>query len=406
MIWDYNVRVLALQESACNENKREEQNMNRDRLQQITNRYIERFEELNALPKQEYYKWQIINRFRPMMENALSSPSDEFSRRLDTVRKMTQNIIDSRTLPFRGLVEFAKEEPDTVRRMFVDLFQCADAHNEQKIIAIHEFLNKSHHLREEYFRESFLFNDDLHSVTGYLFMYDPDHNYLYKATHCRAFADCVEFYDDWGYGADTKMDVFFRMCDAVLAAIKENEALMATAANRYEIDPVGMHPDSEKHILLFDLIYCCTTYDLFKGIEYIVPNSEERRLVQERKNKARELSARLETARQQLDTLDKTEEELKNVFLPGAAVQHKAFGEGRITEMSGLMMTVLFKESGQKRIDLATCLLNGLISISEDGEKKTVSLGENRDILRRAELIRNTVTNLENELIQYAEYLD
>lgn len=42
--------------------------------------------------------------------------------------------------------------------------------------------------------------------------------------------------------------------DEALAAIKQNEALMATDASRYEIDSDNMHPDTEKHILLFDLM--------------------------------------------------------------------------------------------------------------------------------------------------------
>lgn len=42
--------------------------------------------------------------------------------------------------------------------------------------------------------------------------------------------------------------------DEALAAIKQNEALMATDASRYEIDSDNMHPDTEKHILFFDLM--------------------------------------------------------------------------------------------------------------------------------------------------------
>lgn len=124
-------------------------------------------------------------------------------------------MIDSYTQPLNGLVEFAKKEPDTVRSMFLDLLRTAAADVSVKQMAIQTFLDKSHQLRAKYFPDSYLYNDDLHSVTGYLFLYDSDHNYLYKATHCRSFADCMEFYDDWGSGKTTKLDVFFRMCDII-----------------------------------------------------------------------------------------------------------------------------------------------------------------------------------------------
>ena len=37
-----------------------------------------------------------------------------------------------------------------------------------------------------------------------------------------------------------------------------------------------LHPDTEKHILLFDIIYCCNTYDLFNIIPFVKPNAKEK----------------------------------------------------------------------------------------------------------------------------------
>lgn len=378
--------------------------MNRDNLQQITNHYIERFGELNTPPIMEYYKWQIIRQFKPMMDAALAAPIEEFPARLEAARKLTRNLIDSRILPFKGLVEFAGEEPNTVRSMFRNLLQMAEASTDQKITAIDGFLEKSHQLRDKHSFGSHLYNDDHHSVTGYLFLYDPDHNYQYKATDCREFADCIGFYDDWDYGANTKLDVFFRMCDEVLAAIKEDEALMATAESRFEIDPEGMHPDKEKHILLFDLIYCCSTYGLFRGVNYAVPTTAERRLIQERKDKAREIAASLDEARQQLDALNGAEACLRTVFTPDAVIHHRSFGDGTIREITGLYAVVQFANQVEKKMDLAACAVNGLVAISNEHVQRV--LQESRDVLRRAEQIRKNVDRIERELVPYSEYLD
>ena len=377
--------------------------MNAARLQQIINNYIARFEELNAPGHTEYYKWLIIRRFRAMMDEALSAPDDAFPAKLYAVKKLTLNLIDSYTQPLNGLVEFAKKEPATVRGMFAELLRAAEADVDVKQKAIQAFLDKSHQLRAKYFPDSYLYKDDLHSVTGYLFLYDPDHNYLYKATHCRDFADCVEFYDDWGYGDNTKLDVFFRMCDEVAAAIRTNEALLATDASRFEIDPKGMHPDREKHILLFDLIYCCSTYGLFDGISYYVPRSGERKLIQERKNKAKELSDALQDARGQLDQLNEAKAYLSSIFQQGAVIRHKAYGDGEILKADGKNMTVSFPGVGEKTLGITACAVNGLVLV-EDPQVQAALPGY-QDVLRREDQIRGAVSRYERELAPYAEYL-
>jgi hypothetical protein len=377
--------------------------MNTEHLQQIIDHYLARFEELNGPVHMEYYKWQIAYQFKPLMDEALVGPVEEFSAKLNAAKNLTQNMIDSYTQPFNGLVEFSKKEPETVRKMFLDLFQTAEAGVNEKQNAIQQFLEDSHKLRDKYFPDSYRYNDDLHSVTGYLFLYDPEHNYLYKASHCRSFADCIEFYDDWGYGADTKLDVFFRMCDEVLALIKKNEPLMEANSGRYDIDPDGMHPDKEKHILLFDLIYCCTSYGLFNGISYVTPKTGERKLMQERKEKAQELAARLTEAQEQLAQLNSATEWLRDTLKPGITIRHKSFGEGVIQELTDKAITVQFSGVGKKTLGTITCVSNGLIRFAD--EEKQTDLLQYKEILRKDEQIRNAVRWAEQELIPYAEYL-
>ncbi len=82
--------------------------MNNHHLQQIIDHYITRFAELNGRGNEEYYKWQIVQRFRPMMDEALAAPDADFPVKLYAVKKLTSNLIDSYTQPFNGLVEFSK----------------------------------------------------------------------------------------------------------------------------------------------------------------------------------------------------------------------------------------------------------------------------------------------------------
>ncbi len=378
--------------------------MDDSHLQQIMDHYIAFFPESNGPAHTEYYKWQIIQRFRPAMDEALAASDAELPVRLAAVKKLTRNLIDSHTQPLNGLVAFSKEEPATVRSMFTELFQAAEKTVAEKQEAIQSFLNRSHQLREKYYPDSYLYNDDMHSVTGYLFFYDPDHNYLFKATHCRTFADCIEFFDDWGTGESVKLDVFYRMCDETLEAIRKNEDLMAVAARRYEIGQEDMHPDTEKHILLFDLIYCCSTYHLFNGIEYSVPKGFERRLLQGLKEKAKELEEHYDAAAQRLAELEKASEYTSGVFREGLTIRHKAFGEGKIIGTDGGSITVQFPTVGVKNLGTNMCVANGLITL-EDGDV-LAKLEGFRDILRQEQQIRNAVLFAEKALMPFAEYLE
>ena len=378
--------------------------MNYKHLQQIIDHYIDRFAEINGPGNTEYYKWQIIKQFRPMMDEALAAADADFPAKLYAVKKLTANVIDSYTQPFNGLVEFSKQEPHTVRTMFKDLFMVSEADVVQKQAVIQGFLDHSHRLRAKYFPNSYFYNDDLHSVSGYLFLYDPDHNYLYKATHCRSFADCIEFYDDWGSGENTRLDVFYRMCDEAVTDIKQNKALMATDASRFSIDPEGMHPDTEKHILLFDLIYCCSTYGLFDGIKFVEPKSAERKLMQERKEKALELADALDKAKQELAELDEAKAFAAGVFQPGAIVHHKAFGTGTVSEVNEKTFTAQFSFAGTKSLGLLKCIANTLITV-EDREIQE-KLNGYRDILRRDQQICDAVSWAEKALLPYSEYLE
>lgn len=375
--------------------------MNYQHLQEIIERYIDLFPVTNGPVHMEYYKWQIIYRFRPMMDEALAASDADFPGKLYAVKKLTANVIDSYTQPLNGLVEFSKKEPAAVRTMFSTLFREAEADVKHKQAAIQGFLDQSHKLREKYFPDSYLYNDDLHSVTGYLFLYAPDHNYLYKATHCRSFADCIEFYDDWGSGETTKLDVFFRMCDEALAAIKENGALMATAASRYDIDPDHMHPDTEKHILLFDMIYCCSTYNLFKGIHYVVPKNAERQLIQARKDKAIELHQALNDAHEKASQLNAVQNILSETVTMGKTVKHISFGMGTITSIDDGRFTITFDNAGIKELGINVSIANGLITIEELELSK-----EQIDLLKDESKIRNAETYAERALAPYLEYLE
>lgn len=382
--------------------------MNDIHMQQILNRYIDDFEKLNDPEHMEYYKWQIVKKFRPMMDEALETDGSEFAEKLMEAKKITSNLVDSYTQPFYGLVKFAEKEPDTVKKMFRELFTVSAGPMEKRQDAVSDFLKKSHELRDKYYPDSFLYKDDMHSVTTYLFLYDPDHNYIFKSSHALIFADCIEFYDDWGSGDSVKLDVYYRMCDQIASAVKHSPEMMKTDASRFEngwgVDPATFAPDAEKHILVFDLIYCCSTYGLFEGITFTRPKTKEKQLIQEKREKALRLSKDLEEARANYEKLTDALRYLDEAYAVGTAIQHKKYGDGKIIDKHGTTIEVNFKDGDIRKLGIVLSAVNGIIVSGIEGYSERIR--EYRDILKKESSIRSAVSFAEKNFAPYAEYLE
>lgn len=382
--------------------------MNDIHMQQILKHYIDDFEKLNDPEHMEYYKWQIVKKFRPMMDEALETDGSEFAEKLMEAKKITSNLVDSYTQPFYGLIKFAEKEPDTVKRMFRELFTVSAGPMEKRQDAVSDFLKKSHELRDKYYPDSFLYKDDMHSVTTYLFLYDPDHNYIFKSSHALIFADCIEFYDDWGSGDSVKLDVYYRMCDQIASAVKHSPEMMKTDASRFEngwgVDPATFAPDAEKHILVFDLIYCCSTYGLFEGITFTRPKTKEKQLIQEKREKALRLSKDLEEARANYEKLTDALRYLDEAYAVGTAIQHKKYGEGKIIDKHGTTIEVNFKDGDLRKLGIVLSAVNDIIVSGIEGYSERIR--EYRDILKKESSIRSAVSFAEKNFAPYAEFLE
>lgn len=382
--------------------------MNEKRIQQLFDSYIEKFEVINT-KHEEYYKWQIAKDFKPMMDSALNAPVEDFALKLYDVKRLTRNLIDSYTTPFNGLCVFAKTEPETVRDMFKNLLYTDDDGDiEARRKRIVDFLSRSHALREKYCPDSYLYKNDYHSVTGYMFLYEPDNNFFFKASHALKFADCVEFYDDWGTGDDVKLDVYYRMCDQLIDYIKGNRALLKTNESRFtggfNISPETMHPDKEKHILAFDLIYCCSTYNLFDGISFVRPKTSERQLMQERKEKAKELYDKMMAANEDMKRLAEAKEYVNSVYAEGVFLRHRKYGEGTIIKRDGDNITVEFPEVGIKKLGTRQSVAIGVISI--DRKEYRDKIEEYIGLLKKEGSIKTALSYSEKQFQPYADYLD
>ena len=351
--------------------------MNIKKLNQIAANYIERFDELNNEKTGEIYKWRITAAFRPAMDEALASNDKDFHGKLVKIWKFTDNLIDnSRELPFHAVCEYAKIEPQKVKDMFQVLFADDGGNLLARQEKIRNFIDACEEMRKKYFPENWKYEASQRSVMTYLFLYDPDNNYMYKATQANAFADHVGFLDEWGSGSSYRLDVYYRMCDELVAYIKQNAALVKTNQSRYEVYGDSLYPDTECHLLASDLIYCCTVYGLLDGIELEHATTEAKRLARARMEKAQTLLAEKEIAQERADQLAEAREYIKSKLIPGTRVHHssKGFGVGTIeiiedykTSDNCFTMLSVFFESQNKTMQLQMqALVNGTLTVNDE----------------------------------------
>ncbi len=383
--------------------------MNENHLQLVFSNYIEQFQQINNTEHKEYFKWEIANCFRTKMDEALSVPNEEFPGKLYEIKKLTSILIDSYTQPLGGLVEFARRQPDTVRSLFQNLFADDAGSLTIRQEKVSDFLTGSHALRDQYFPGSYLYSDDMHSVTGYLFLYDPDHSYLFKALHARKFADCVEFNEDWGSGDSVSLPVYYRMCDELVEHIRESEELLAVDesrfANDWGVDPDKLYPDPEKHVLAFDLIYCGYTYDLYQGITFAKTKGKDRQQTQERIEMAKKLADRCREAETLLTSYGEAVSYVNSVFCAGATLWHKIYGYGTVKENSGKRVVVEFPEAGEKMLGTVKSAAKGIIR-SEDAEFDDRMEKYSSVLSREENALRSSLALAQKQLAPYVDLLE
>ena len=375
--------------------------MNRNNLKSIFKKYIDNFEVLNNEKNDEIYKWEIAQEFQNFDVDA-----SDFAEMLNHMWRTSANLIDSsQQLPFYALVDYARKEPETVREMFRKLYAEEHTDTEIKQQLIDEFIASSEELRKKYNPDSRLYVNNQRSVMMYLFLRYPNSNFAYKASQAKSFADCIEFYDDWGPMTDFKIDVYYRMCEQLIEEIKADEALMETHKSRFENTDRKLHPDEELHILVFDIIFSSQAYNFYDGMTYAPINAQARKLYFEKVAKAKELSETLEKAKVELASLDEAKEYVAKTLSPGMVVKHKTFGEGTIEECSETILTVQFpKINDIKKLGTAVVFANGLITLAS--EEQTQKIKEYAPILSNESKIMTVISRTEEALQEYLEFLE
>lgn len=374
--------------------------MNKTRLSQLFSNYIEKFEYINNPDFNETYKWAVVEQYRESFN--LDAP--DLPAMLYEVWKISENLIDSANQqPFYALVSYAKEEPETVRKMFRDLFTDDGGDLSLRQAKIYDFIQKSEKLKAKYAPGSWRYTNDQRSVMAYLFFHDPEHNYLYKSTQAHEFAACVDFLDDWGSGANFKLEVYYRMCDELVASMKEFPALIQTHMSRYENAKEQLYEDSGLHVLAFDMIYSSQVYNLYDGIQYSHPKGADKKLYRERLEKATALKEAYEQARADFERLEKIRATIISHLQIGSSIIHKVYGDGTIVSLDGSSVSVQFPTQPEpKKFMLISSLGGGFLKTGTDDD---LLIQANAKLLQMGGSLEQRLKIAETTLEPYQQYL-
>lgn len=135
--------------------------------------------------KDEKYKWEAVKHFQDNWD----IEAENFSAMLKNALSKTGNLlVASRWFPEGMIEQFATEEPETVREMFIELFD-----EEQDIyVRIDAFKNKSNELLLKYGNGASNHYQDEHAISVYLRHYYPDRYYIYKFGEMKKVASVID----------------------------------------------------------------------------------------------------------------------------------------------------------------------------------------------------------------------
>ena len=321
--------------------------MKKDNLHEFIKRYEENINLIYGDVHDELFKWRAMKVWRDEWfkpDTAFVS----FADRLNAARKEFSLFIDnSRMHPSTGVIKLWEKEPETVERLFCEVL-FADAHGDVSEVQnnMDKFLDEYENLRSKYFPSNWSFKQDRHSASVFLAMNDPDFNYVYKSSEAQTMAKYVDFGLSIGSGSSFSLPNYYRLCDEIVEALREHDSLLKTHFSRLTSDHYN---DQSLHLLAFDLMYCCRTYNFYNVVTLPAAVKAKRKRVvaesvspEEAKRQEEERLAKIADIEQEIYELERDCDNCSEISLIGVQVTAKPYGTGTVVAQDRNTIKVRF----------------------------------------------------------------
>lgn len=206
----------------------------------------------------EIYKLEAIKCFQ---DNWDINASDFYEMLKKSLAKSRKLLAARNFFPKKMILYFAKKEPETVRNMFVNLFNESIGLSRR----IESFRNTSEVLLSQYASENMNAHyQNLNVVSTYLFLRFPEKYYVYKEGKFKNFANKIEYSDLPKRGSFEILQSYYNMCDKILDIVKSDDELVKIGFDRFK----GMgFADGGLHLITEEIVYIGSKIEIKKTEE-------------------------------------------------------------------------------------------------------------------------------------------
>lgn len=309
-----------------------------NKLKELFQIYLNNFDLINDDSHYEFGKWEYFKEF----SDNFDIDADDFGGMFKKAIKGASFLVDnSRVNPTNGIVYFA-EKPETkeqVRELFKALYADDNGDIKFRQAKIEDFVGKFNEMRVKYDPKKWKFDQTFRSGLLYLTLFDPDNNYLFKATQANRFRDCIEYMPSFGRGTNFSLKAYYDMCDTIVEKIKEMPELVEEHRNRIT---GKMYKDENLTLLAFDIIYVCAAYGYCTKSENTKHSKKMTKAERDSYARAQSLLKQFLDAQNELEKLNEQYDDLQDVSIVGTKIKHKLLGAGTVTEQDGTNVTIEF----------------------------------------------------------------
>ena len=323
--------------------------MNTENLHELINRYEDNLDMLYSSEHDEIFKWKAMKVWR----DEWSKPDEafvSFADRYTAAKREFSLFIDNTQMhPSSGVIKIWEKEPETVEHLFRDVL-FADAHGDVSAVQnnMDRFLEEYEKLRQKYFPRNWSFKQDRHSASVFIAMNNPGFNYVYKAREAQAMARYTDFGLSIGSGVDFSLPNYYKLCEEVVAALKEHDSLLEKHFARLTDE---YYNDRTLHLLAFDVMYCSRGYNFYRGLIVPTPRRAIRNKTgmpelspDEIARREEERLARIDEIEQRITELEISCDEYADIDLIGVEVTANTYGIGTVIEQAINKIKVRFAD--------------------------------------------------------------
>lgn len=356
--------------------------MDKQKVNEFLNSYIDNFDWLMSPPQEELYKWQVAYHIYENREKWNLDTCD-LKEMLKAIGGCSYNLIDNASVqPIGGLLSLCEKYEDDVRNELKLLLKRNDEENITPQEKVERFITNVNELLIESGDTGWRYKQDLRSTISLLALFDPENNYMYKATPKSYFINYTN-HEDLGSGIDFRLDAYYKMCDNIKSIILEtdipkmlDEALVSDKMEylykEYKPYKDLVYPGEKLlelpgkyNLLVYDVLYCVQNYQLCGKVR--AKSKKEREgeiLLQER----RDYEIKLEETKEQIETLLETIG-IEARSLKGRIVHHKTYGEGLVTNVEEAKLVVQF-DAKEAKFPLPDAIANGFLTLDDSIKDK------------------------------------